>query len=423
MSNARTFNTDHLVEYLFREQSGKMSAILTRRFGFSNAELIDDIIQETFIAALKTWSLKGVPEKPEAWLFQVAKNKTLNELKKQAKLSYSEEGTPHIPDESEMDDLFMDNEIKDSQLRLLYACCNPVLSEKVQVILTLKSLCGFSVHEIAHAFLMKKEAVKKTITRARQTLADIPVEVPFIEQAKSRTEAVQLVLYLMFNEGYKASVGDDLINEQLCYDAVRLAKLVTQIPEIDDHSTYALLALMYFNMSRFDARMDEHGEMIQFQLQDRATWNKAMIGQAFSFLEQSRKSTGLNRYHIEAGIAAAHASAPTFEKTSWKTIVDYYRLLFKFDQSPVTHLNYAIAMSLHEGPERGLEELSTIKAVSMQDYFLFHASKADMYFRLHDFERAKSYYQVALDLADSKPDQTFIRKKMLECDTKNITPN
>lgn len=423
MSDTQTYKMNHIVEHLFREQSGKMSAILTRRFGFGSAERIDDIIQDTFIAALKTWSVKGVPENPEAWLYQVAKNKTLNQIKKNSRLNYSEEGTPNITTSEHMDQLFLDHEIKDSQLRMLYACCNPLLSEKVQVILTLKSLCGFSVQEIAHALLMKKEAVKKTVTRARSSLASINVEIPFVEQAKERTEAVQLVLYLMFNEGYKASSGDTLIKEQLCFDAVRLAKLVAEIPEFDDYTTFALLALMYFNMSRFEARLDENGDMIQFQLQDRSAWNKQMIAKAFEFLEKSRQSTTLNRYHIEAGIAAVHASAASFEETSWKTIVNYYKILFQFDQSPITQLNYAIALSLHEGPKQGLEELDKIKAMSMKNYFLFHASRADMYLRLEDFDRAKSYYQVALDLAESSLDQAFIRKKILECDTRNITNN
>lgn len=416
--------TQH-IDHLFRQESGKMTAVLTRIFGFKNSNLIEDIVQETFLSAMKTWPLKGSPDNPSAWLMQVAKNKTLNALRERKKMSV---WNPNNQQEADhIGRLFLDHEIQDSQMRMLFACCYPQLAQRVQIMVTLKTLSGFSNEEIASALLMSSTAVKKAIYRAKkemQVYYHDGIPVPDVNLAKKRLETVYTILYLMFNEGYKRSYNDHVISEDLCFEAVRLTILILDIKGVNHGKTHALLSLMYFSMARFPARRDGSGRMVDLKFQDRLLWDKNSINAGFYHLKISRESTALSKYHLESGIASLHCSAASYEKTNWKGILDYYEKLKKLENSEVIRLNYAIVLSKVKGAAAGLKALDQVEPdTTKEKQFLFLAARADMNAELKNYEIAKSYYQVAFDMAHSKADKNFLRSKIEECNRHNLSDN
>lgn len=426
MSNSQIHSTSNIVEHLFRKQSGKMSAILTRIFGFQNSDLIQDIIQETFLSAIKTWGMKGEPENPEAWLMLVAKNKIINELNRKKRQAEKKEKIHYEQAEEEIDDLFLDHEIKDSQLRVLFACCHPNLKPRSQIMLTLKVLSGFGDREIANALLMKPSAVKKGIYRAREELKTRydRIGIPFLPEASERTDIVLTIIYLVFNEGYKTTNGKSIINEELCYEAIRLALLLLETNYEDKGKIYALLALMYLTLARFPSRISEAGELIEIELQDRTKWDKELISTGFSFLKKSRESTKLSRYHLESTIASIHCTASSFKDTNWETILFCYEKLVKIDSSYIVQLNKAIALGWAKGFEEGLKELKELERKDkIPKRSILYAAIAEMNLQLNHFEVAKSYYQVALDQTNRGFDEVFLRRKIMECDTKNLNTN
>ncbi|MDX1641589.1 MAG: sigma-70 family RNA polymerase sigma factor, partial [Balneolaceae bacterium] len=274
MDRSAPHTANNLVDHLFRTESGKMTAILTRIFGFRHSNLVEDIIQETFLSALKTWPLKGQPDNPSAWLMQVAKNKAINTLKRKSRLE--ELDTNHLEEFHQINQLFLDHEIKDSLLRMLFACCYPELPERTQILLILKTLCGFSNAEIASALLMSAGAVKKAVYRAKKEIQNKyeRMSVPAVRDAKKNLDTVYTVIYLMFSEGYKQSFGANVINEDLCFEAARLTTLLLEISDVNHGKTHALLSLIYFGMARFPARMGTNGEIIDLKLQNRSFWDK-----------------------------------------------------------------------------------------------------------------------------------------------------
>ncbi len=403
-----------------------MSAILTRIFGFQNAELVDDIIQETFLSALKTWSIKGRPENPEAWLMMVAKNKIINELNRRKRYAESNEKIHYEQAEDSIDELFLDNEIKDSQLRLLFACCHPDLNPKSQIMLTLKVLSGFGDKEIANALLMNPSAIKKGIFRARNQLKEkhTKIGIPFLSEISNRLDTVLTIIYLIFNEGYKTTRSKIIIDEELCYEAIRLALLLLEIREADKGKIHALLSLMYLTLARFPSRVNEIGELIEIGEQDRSKWDKELIGVGFHFLRKSRETRELSRFHLESTIASVHCSAKNYEDTDWETILYCYERLMELDDSMMVRLNHAIALSRVKGFEQGLGLLKSLEQNSGKTKRpLLFAAIADMNMHLERYEIAKSYYQVAFDLTEKKPDQKFIENKIMICDKRNIHRN
>ncbi len=415
-----------MVEHLFRQQSGKMSAILIRIFGFQNLELIEDIIQETFLSAIKTWGMKGEPENPEAWLMLVAKNKVINELNRKKRHSEKKELLHYKASYNHIDDLFLDHEIKDSQLRILFACCHPDLKIRAQIMLTLKTLSGFGDKEIANALLMKASAVKKGIYRAKEELKakHDHIGIPFLPEASERIDTVLTIIYLIFNEGYKTTSGKQVINDDLCFEAIRLAGLLLETQYVDIGKICALLSLMYLTLARFPSRLDSNGELIEIELQDRTKWDKRLMSLGFSFLKKSRASTTLSRYHLESSIASIHCIAKSFGETDWSAILYCYEKLLELDHSFMVRFNYAIALGWAKGFELGLDELKELEKESKSPKrSLLYSGIAELNIQLGKFEVAKSYYQVALDQTESNADKIFITKKIIECDTKNINPN
>ncbi len=403
-----------------------MFSILIRLFGFDNSSLIEDIIQETFLAAMKTWSIKGVPEQPEAWLMQVSKNKLINELKKRNNRTRLNEQFAGEKLEEKVDELFLDKEIKDSQLRALFACCNPFLNKKEQIMLTLKILSGFNDSEIANALLSSSEAVKKAIYRAKKSLQEqeIDLNAPFIHEIKDRIETIHTIIYLIFNEGYKQTSGNSVINEDLCFEASRLAVLVSSIDGDHQPESYALLALIYFSMARFPARLNTNGEMIELETQDRSLWDKEMIYAATSLLAKSRNTKRISAYHLEATISSIHCMAKNFDATDWESITMCYKNLITIDNNPVAQINYAIALSKWKGPESGLNKLEEIEEKTSKPIkHLFYTAKAAMLFDNKQYGKAKSYYQVAYDLSKNEMDKKFLSKKIQLCDREGLNMN
>lgn len=415
---------NNLVDHLFRNESGKMTAILTRIFGFQHSNLVEDIIQETFLSALKTWPMKGQPDNPSAWLMQVAKNKAINAIKRNNRMGELSPDT--IQESDQIDRLFLDHEIKDSQLRMLFACCYPDLSQKNQIMLMLKTLCGFSNSEIASALLMSADGVKKALYRSKTEIQSKyhGISEPALHLAKERLETVYTVVYLMFSEGHKRSSDDHLISEDLCFEAARLATLLLDIPEVNHGKTHALLSLIYFDMARFPARIGNNGEIIDLKVQDRSLWNKHYLNAGFHHLKLSRQSDSLSKFHLESFIASLHCSVSTFKETDWGSILSAYQKLLELDDSEIVRLNAAIALGKVEGPEAGLKALDKIDLSSARDKeFMLYAAKAEMYMESERFGKAKSYYQVAVDMAVSKADKKYLKSKIEECDRNNISLN
>ena len=402
------------IDHLFREFSGKMASVLLKIFGFEHANLIDDIVQDTFLTALLHWKTKGVPEYAEAWLIQVAKNKTINEIKRKRKL-VSEVFVDKCEDDSAIDTIFLEHEIQDSQLRAFLACCSPDLSHKAQIMLILKTLSGFSDREIAKALFMEPESVKKAVYRARKSLS----KNKFIVSSLSLTQAIERypivlhTLYLMFNEGYKTSERNKVIDEDLCFEAIRLTELLVKFEESIKAEGNALLALMYFSMARFTERQNELGDLISIEKQDRTKWDQALINRGFVAFSQSRSGVKVSRYHLESTIAATHISAPAFEETDWSLIEYCYTKLLESEPTLSIKLSHAISIGYSREFEKGIELLKQLEKEVQQPSYLLMAAFAKLYKESGKLDLSRSYYQVAIDLCTNNHDLAFLNKQLI----------
>ncbi|WP_315817423.1 RNA polymerase sigma factor [Paraflavitalea speifideaquila] len=326
-----------VVEHLFRHESGKMIAVLTRVFGTHNLGMVEDVIQEAFLKAAQSWRYGQLPDNPAAWLMRVAKNKAIDLIRREHHFRlYSQELVHQLKTEAEeaLEHFFLDTEIADSQLRMIFASCHPALKEEDQIALTLKTVSGFSASEIARALITNEATIQKRLYRAKQFLKEvhIPLEIPVGEQLKERLEIVYSVLYLLFNEGYNSGKEDELIRHDLCVEALRLGILLSQHAVGSRPATYALLALMCFQASRFESRIGAHNTIILLQHQDRSTWNKDLIKRGFQYLNHSSQGQALTIYHIESAIAAEHCMAAHFEDTNWQRMRYLYDLLLEKNQ-------------------------------------------------------------------------------------------
>jgi RNA polymerase sigma-70 factor (ECF subfamily) len=411
-----------LVDHLFRRESGRMVASLTRFFGSPYLALVEDAVQEALIKATQQWPFRGIPENPTAWLWQVAKNKAIDLLRREnslaAKLAVI---IQELEDYTDLPDPQLTQELQDNQLRMIFTCCHPINPPEAQVALTLRILCGFSIPEIARAFLTQETTIAKRLVRAKQKIrgAEIPYEVPTGDELSSRLEVVYAVLYLLFNEGYTASQGDDLIRWDLCGEAIRLTGLLVGHPAGNTSRTHALLALMLLHGARLRARQDGQGNLLPLSEQDRSLWDKEMILQGLYHLSESAKSQEISEYHLEAGIAACHCVVDHYEDTDWAKVLQLYDLLSGINASPVVALNRAVAVAKVYGPEAGIEAINTIKNTkAINTYYFLYATRAELYMQLGDYEKACDDYQQALALTDVTPEQSFITQKLETCKAK-----
>jgi RNA polymerase sigma factor (sigma-70 family) len=410
------------IDHLFRHESGKMVSVLSRLLGLQNLETVHDIVQDTLLQAMSTWSYNGIPDKPPAWLYRVAKNKAIDFLRREKKfreispqyayLLQSEYGLA-----STVNNLFLENEIQDSQLRMMFACTHPAIAQESQVAITLKTLCGLSVHEIAKAFLTNEETINKRIYRAKEKIKveKIELNVPQGDELPPRLDTVLKSLYLLFSEGYSSSHPDKVIREDLCEEAMRLTFLLANHKITNRPRTNALLSLMCFQASRLQARLDDKGNIILLKFQDRSKWHKQLIAKGVTYLEIAAENSEISPYHIEAAIASLHASADSFEHTDWKSIYDLYEALYQLHPAPIVALNKAIASAYAIGKQNALSQLLQIKG--LENYYLYHTSIGEIYFELHQKRKAKEFYEKALHLTNSRPEQQLLMNKISNCDS------
>ncbi len=308
-----------------------------------------------------------------------------------------------------------DNEIRDGRLRLMFACCHPILSPEDQTALALKTLCAFSPAEIAKAFLTTEAAIAKRLTRAKQKIRDehVPFEIPAGDELSRRLDAVRQTLYLLFNEGYKASSGDHLIREELCHEAIRLGSLLAEHPAGNQPATHALVALMLLNAARLPARTDCEGNILRLKEQDRSTWNEVMIARGLSHLSASAAGETLSAYHLQAGIAACHCAASDYESTNWEQILSLYDRLLELDDSPVIALNRAVAVANVHGPQAGIEAVEAIaNGKQLNSYYLLYAVLGEFEIQLNNFQAAIDNFRKALELTELRSEQLFLSKRL-----------
>jgi RNA polymerase sigma factor (sigma-70 family) len=409
-----------LADHLFRHEAGKMVAVLTRIFGFHNLDLAEDVVQEAFGKALKDWRFK-IPDNPSGWLVQTAKNKAIDIVRRQRyQRDFANETSLLLKSEYTaapiIENLFMEHEIQDSQLRLIFACCHPTLSEADQIALTLKTCSGFSIQEIASALLSNNESIKKRLQRARSFITDnkIQFDIPTGNELKKRLDTVLHTIYLIFNNGYNSSTREELIRKDLCEEAMRLVLLLTQNRFTSNPKCHALFSLLSLLASRFDARLDEEGEIVLLEDQDRRKWNQELIDIGLQFLEKSVGGDELSEYHLEAAIVAEHTTAPSFMETNWERILTLYDLLVQMNPSPVVLLNRAIVLSKIENPHKAIEAILRIPRVDelIQSQYLFSATLGELYSELGQQEEAKRLLGRAILLTHSSPEKKLLKKKL-----------
>jgi len=300
----------------------------------------------------------------------------------------------------------------------MFVCCHPVIPSEAQVALALKTLCGFSVAEISHAFLTTEAAISKRLTRAKQKIqeAHVPFEIPGGDVLARRLDSVLQSVYLLFNEGYKASSGEKLVRGELCEEAIRLTELLAQHPTGNHPETHALLALMLFNAARLAAREDDRGNLLRLEEQDRTRWDQAMIARGMSHLRESAAGGAVSEYHLQAGIAACHATANDYQSTDWIRILSFYDRLMEFDDSPVVALNRAVAVANVHGAKTGLEAVRAIRdGKKLDSYYLFHAVIGELEMRLNNREAAAQEFRRAFELAETKPERALLLKRLRSC--------
>lgn len=411
------------MEHLFRRESGRMVAVITRVFGVHNLALAEDVVQDVFCRALEVWSIRGVPDNPAAWLTAAAKRRAIDVLRRErtardfapelGRLLHSEWTLAPTVAEN-----FDPGAISDAMLRMMFSCCHPQLAEEAQVALVLHILCGFSVGEVASAFVSGHSAVEKRITRAKKVLAEsqrlFDVDVP--GELADRLPAVQRALYLLFNEGYHGASPEFAVRADLCREAMRLTAILLEHPALATPATYALAALMSLNAARLPARLDASGNLNSLFDQDRSLWDQRLIGEGVRLLEHSARGDTLSEYHVEAAIASVHGAAKTAGETNWGEIVSLYDMLMRVRPSPIVALNRAIALGQHEGPERGLEALHAIEGSErLKEYPFYPAAIGEFELRRGNTPAAREHLGAALALARNPIERRFLESRIAAC--------
>ncbi len=411
-----------LVEHFFRHETGRLHGALIRLLGVQNLTLAEDLAQEALLKALHSWSMGGVPANPAAWITRVAMNLAKDALRHQ-RMSVTKEAAiiTHLEQTFSPPGIVLENahEIRDDALRLLFVCCHPSLAPDAQVVLALKVLCGFSTGEIARAFLTSEAAIEKQLTRTKQRIRDsnIGFVIPEGTELSARLDGVLAALYLLFNEGYKASAGEHLLREALCQEAVRLTSLLTVHPAGRTPRTHALLALMLLTAARFPSRVDEQGDLLRLNDQDRSKWDRSLIERGLTELTDAAQGHELSEYHLQAGIAAIHCTATDHASTDWGRILRHYDELYRLKPSPVVALNRAVAVAYCRGPQAGLQAIAEIAQLDrLKSHYLLHAVTGELHWRLNEHRAAAESYRRALQLAQVGPEQLYLTR-MLERST------
>jgi len=410
-------------DHLFRRDAGRMVATLTRVFGVHNLALVEDVVQDAFCRALEVWNFRGVPENPSAWLMATAKNRALDMLRRQRTARTFAPELGHLLSSEwtlapVVEELFAPNAIKDDALRMMFSCCHPRLREEARVALILNILCGFSVDEVANAFVTSQAAIEKRIIRAKKVLAgskhlfDVAVPADFA----ARRPAVLRALYLLFNEGYHGASRESAIRSELCHEAMRLMTILLEHPSGVAPASHALAALMCLNAARLPGRTDKAGSLRPLAEQDRSRWDRELIARGVKFLELSATGADLSEYHIEAAIASIHANAASTAETDWRSIVCLYDVLMAQHPSPVVALNRAIAVAQSESAERGLQEIAAISdRERLAEYPFYFAAQGELELTRGLRNEAKKHFRAALTLARNPMERRYYEQRLAAC--------
>jgi RNA polymerase sigma-70 factor (ECF subfamily) len=402
---------NELIPHLFRTEYQKIVAVLSRLFGIEHIETAEDIVSDTFLQATELWGLKGLPPNPTAWLYTVAKNKTKDYLKRNTlfaqKVSLELKHTTAILDEIEID--LSGKNINDSQLAMMFAVCHPCISAESQIALSLNLLCGFGAEEIAEAFLTNKEVIYKRLNRAKEKLRieKVKIEPPTLFEINDRLTTVLTTLYLLFNEGYYSTSQNTTVRKDLCREAIRLTFLLIENENTDKAAANALLSLMCFHSSRFEARLNPNGEIILYEDQDTNLWNTELIEKGKYYLNKASQGNELSRYHLEAAIAYWHTQKKdTSEK--WENILQLYNRLLQIEYSPIAALNRTYALAKANGNEEAIVEAEKLNLTGSH---LYHSLMGNLYITI-DNEKALQHFQLSLNTAKSNAEKAIIKKNI-----------
>lgn len=412
--------------HFFRREAGRLLATLTRILGVHNLALAEDVVQDTLISAVERWKFSGVPEHYSAWLMTAAKNRAISVLRRERTANkfapeygrmLDREWTP----EPVFEEQFLPTALRDNELRMMFSCCHPQLNEEVQVALVLYLLCGFSVGEVAAAFLVTPAAMEKRISRGKKALANTQAlfELTAADFAP-RLSAVHRALYLLFSEGYHGACPEDVVRVDLCHEAIRLVRLLVDHVPAATPATHALAALMYLNAARLPGRVNDAGELKALFDQDRSRWDATLVSEGLKQLEASAAGNELSEYHAESGIAAIHAAAGRAEDTRWSDIILLYDALMRIRPSPVVALNRAIATAQRDGPTRGLTMIREIgESERLKSYPFYQAAIGELELRRGKNDVAREYFRAAYALARNEAERRFLQQRIAECNPRS----
>lgn len=409
--------TDHL----FRNHYGKMVAVLTRIFGFEHLEVIEDAVQDTFIRAMKTWRT-NYPENPEAWLTTAAKNRVIDLFRQLSSEKERVNSLSNGPSAMAIEELFLDDEIEDSQLRMIFIACHPQLDERDQLAFALKTVSGFSTKEIAATLLLKDETVKKRLSRARKFIQDeqLKFELPQGESLAHRTKIVLEVIYAIFNEGFHSNYASSVVQQELCMEAIRLVQLLLKNKITKNADGYALLALMCFHSARLSSKVNEENELIDLKHQDRSKWYFPLIKIGNEAMNQAVTTDVFSAYHFEAAIAGEHLKAKSFEETDWSKIIMWYKQLYDIAPSPINLLNQSICQLQLQNHSEAFDLLNKVEAKDLEKRaYLYYGTLAEYYQTIGDGTSAIKYIDQALSLVTNGVERKFLIKKKALMNSQN----
>lgn len=411
--------TPGLVEHFFRHDYGRLVATLTRRVGFRHIEVVEDAVQSALMAALTAWTQQSLPADPGAWLYKAAYNQLIQALRRESRrLKIRHNAAEELGEriDAAVSARFAD-EIRDDMLRMLFVCCDESIPRESQLVLALKTLCGFSTSEIALRLFTSEANVHKRLGRARDRLREIApdVDAPPLEELRPRLPGVHAVLYLLFNEGYLSAHAEQAIRRELCDEAVRLTTILAEHPAGATPETFALLALMHLHAARLEARVDGAGGLLLLEEQDRSSWDREEIGIGMEWLQRSAAGEAFSRFHAEAAIAAEHCLAASYRQTRWKEIADSYAMLEALAPSPLHTLNRAVAVAEWQGPAAGLAVIEALKPPAwLAGSYLWDAVLGDLHRRAGLWEIAREHRERALASAPTNAVRELLRRRLTD---------